>query len=360
MGNQKSVTKERYELLEKKVSDVLDIHGQSVHCVRDTDTLDVVLQELNKYNISSCPVQSVEHKIVIGYIDVNDILAFILGEYEKNGYDFLINPVTFQTTKASQICDISGQDPLIIIQKDSSLRDAVQKLVTSKSHRIVLGDDKRSDLCGIITQSAIINVLSKHLDILHDNPDKVYMEFKKLGNKNVLCVEQNTRTIEAYKMMRQHGFSIIGIVDGHGNLVSCLSATHLRAINMKNFSELFLPVNLFLSFREQEAKLLRNDTRPFLLCASSDATLRNIMTNLSETQYHHIFIIGAGSNEAIGIISLYDILREVIYSSSQEDRKQQAGTVKKSKQNKMRDSDNFNSSLRAPRKLRRDKQGYLP
>jgi hypothetical protein len=84
------------------------------------------------------------------------------------------------------------------------------------------------------------------------------------------------------------------------------------------------------------------------------------MTNLSETQYHHIFIIGAGSNEAIGIISLYDILREVIYSSSQEDRKQQAGTVKKSKQNKVRDSDNFNSSLRAPRKLRRDTQGYLP
>jgi len=212
-------------------------------------------------------------------------------------------------------------DPVYTIDEHATILDAAQLMNEKKCHRVVV-TNKKGELVNLITQSRIIQFLNVNVDKL-PNSSKTISELG-LGTRNHLkWISEDKSAYEAFLQMEQEGVLALPIVNANGKLVGNISANDLKLIGFdgKFWNLLGKPLREYMAqlisqpetkIRSHVFALLQEDNQPPVVVKCKEShTLGFVIRMVNFYRVHRMYII----NEVgvpIGVISLTDILKEIV------------------------------------------------
>jgi len=286
-------------------------------------TVGEALRRMSRFNISSVPVtQSRKDSTILGFVDMLDLLAFMcslirkelkpgetiqLAEDEKEN---LRNKTeAFRNTLIREIVNLSQRDPFYILHGEESLSDAVE-LYLKGSHRIAITDDD-GDIIGVISQWTIANYLST---VPTDDKEWIPTLREPVGQSrfttdNVISIDKNRKTIEAFMEMHSNKLSSLAVVDDNGKLWGNLSASDLKGFQLffDNFEDLFRPVSEFLS----TIRKMQGRPENFVVCVKNDTPVKDIVSRFNEDIIHRVYVVD-NEGKPTGVFSLTNLMRGLI------------------------------------------------
>jgi len=279
----------------------------------DTSAVDAI-KILTKHNILSAPIYDAQAKKYIGLVDMLDLVTFVVDIYkdlESKGdvtdfFSLLESGERFVSQEVKTITDLSARNPFVPVQNTDTIKTVLKLVGEQRLHRVPVVDAEGT-LVNFLTQSALVDYLSKNISKLGDCVDKSVGEVL-LGCKPVVKVNINRNAIDAFKLMAEHKVSAIAVVDDDNHLISNLSARDIRTIatDQKVISGLFTPIRNFLLAVYSERVL---ETSPAISCSTKD-TLGVVLRKLAVSKVHRVYVVD-NSHSVIGVISLSDILTAV-------------------------------------------------
>ncbi|KAL6069800.1 hypothetical protein QOT17_007372 [Balamuthia mandrillaris] len=273
-------------------------------------------------NVLSIPVEN-ENKEFYAFIDLLDIVTFMVHLFDETALGthnrwqeelqhlaVLEQGERFTTTKVKEIAGLSERNPFIPVKQGEPLLQVLEILGKKRVHRVPIVNEE-GKVVNIVTQSAVVDHLAKHMSALGPIVNTPLKELGVVGKKKVITVSIDSRTIDAYKLMHQHKISAIAVVDADGHLVANVSTRDIRAISTDSsiLAKLYQPISHFLTQIHMDSIDIVN---PAISCSMKDA-LGLVLGKLAVSKVHRIYIVDA-QNQPIDVISLSDIL--VLLSST--------------------------------------------
>jgi CBS domain-containing protein len=288
----------------------------------NTSMIDV-LSVLATNKILSAPV--VEGGKMIGFIDVLDIVAFMLetqtsapaAPNANDWYQTLLSLSQFGYSALTQspvsaALNKSGNDIAHSVHGRTTLFEVTKYFLAEGVHRVAVTDDGNT-VIGILTQSEVVKYLTADLKNLGKLAKKTVEELH-LGVRNVLRVTMDTQVIKAFELMKNNKVSAVAVVDNviENNLIGNLSASDIRGVQVTIFSSLMLPLVQFFAMNPGMFK-------PPMTCKLS-TTVETIVTKMVLFRMHRVWIVD-NKDVPIGVISLTDIMQ--LLSKAVEDDAEQ-------------------------------------
>jgi len=281
--------------------------------VDSRDTLAKTFLLMVKNNIFCAPVFDPEQNKFIGLVDMVDI-ACLLVEIVKNpdqlNTDYisvLTKEEDFKDRPTSDVVDLSQRNKLYPVKVGSNALDAVKLLAQHHVQRIPILDDE-GKIVNLLTQSAVIEYLSKHIDQLTPAIEKSLKELN-FAKKQVISIDHNKPAIEAFRLMAQHRISGIAVLDSDGKLMANISARDLRTIQEDQhlFERLFYSVGEFVSHvRQANFRAIH----PSISCTLEDP-FKKVIMRIAAARIHRIFVIDE-HRQLVSVISLHDVVAKVL------------------------------------------------
>ncbi|KAL0489269.1 5'-AMP-activated protein kinase subunit gamma [Acrasis kona] len=277
-------------------------------------TVPEALKRLTEVGVLSAPVIDTSNNKYVGLVDALDILAYVVGIFEEvetesiqshTIFTRLHTGEKFKTQPIGEITDFA-HNPYTPVQKGSSVYDACKVLVQKKSHRAPIVDEN-GNIISILTQSAIVNMLTRHFGCLGDLGKKTVEELQ-LGTSPVITVAKTMRAVDAFKKMHESRVSGLGVIDHNNNLIGNLSARDIKAIDDANiYSSLFTSTSAFVQKIRSENI---NETHPAISCSES-TTLEFILGRLAANFIHRLYVCSKDFHP-LRVVSLRDVLAVLI------------------------------------------------
>jgi CBS domain-containing protein len=204
--------------------------------LNSNDTIEAALKKLNGFKILSAPVkyQTTDQQTpTYKKLDLMDIATAI--------------------TTASIHHDIFNQPIERIVREDckmvdqtASLQDVVNLMAEGRSHRVIVTDSNQDNqLIGVISQMDIARWLTKHNENI---PTEIrQMKAKEVMTPKVLSVQLHNAAISAFQQCIEHAYNGVAVVGDKGELIGNLSISDLKGLTNKNFKNLHLPVQKYIS-----------------------------------------------------------------------------------------------------------------
>ncbi|EGG14217.1 hypothetical protein DFA_11986 [Cavenderia fasciculata] len=314
---------ENMEPLFKLLSDFnvedLPPKSEKMITIRNSDTLPKVFETLSINNILSAPVMN-ENNRPIGLVDFVDIVCCVVQIIKHTDlmgndyYSFLERDDLFTHTYASYITDLSERNQYIPVVKGASLLEAITVMAKNQVNRvpIVTNDfsngEQGNQVVNLVTQSAILNFLAKHIDKLGEWGTKSLLDLG-FHEKPVISINFHKTAIEAFELMAEHRVNGIAVVDDKGVIIANISARDLKELlnETRIFENLYLTVGEFISrVRQQDYKAVH----PSISCNMNDS-LDKLMTRMCAAKIHRVYVVDQ-DRKPVGVISLHDILEKIL------------------------------------------------
>jgi len=170
------------DLFEKTTVDSIVPNQGSLAIIDSKEVLPKAFKTLSKKNIYSAPVYDSQTQTYLGFLDLLDIVAFlveIFDSQEKNKlsslkqdsldlYELLDQVEKFDLEHATRIIGLATKNPMCPIHTGSSVKKALEIFVRSGAHRLPVVEGK--NLKSILTQSALLHWLDANISHL---PEKL-------------------------------------------------------------------------------------------------------------------------------------------------------------------------------------------
>lgn len=283
-----------------------------VYMARSDAKLDHVLKEMVALQIRAAPVLNVTAAAdahwpdkYLGIIDSIAMVCLVMDKISPAASDLANEVAVSLAARNTTVADMAAQDrwgPFIPVDsRTSSLLDAMLLLGKYGVRRLPVIDSHTGDVCNIITQSGM-------LQVLHDNLDR-FDEFflsrtmAQLGlaaRRPVFSVTVHQNMLDAFKLMRDKNISAVPVVGGPADnpmLLSHVSDRDIRAV-------LLHPAQLEKMSRPFQTYITH--LHPAVYCRPHE-TLRTVLDRLAESRIHHIYIV-TDTLELLGVLSLREIL----------------------------------------------------
>eukprot|EP01103_Thecamoeba_quadrilineata_P020158 TRINITY_DN8512_c0_g1_i1.p1 TRINITY_DN8512_c0_g1~~TRINITY_DN8512_c0_g1_i1.p1 ORF type:complete len:463 (-),score=102.68 TRINITY_DN8512_c0_g1_i1:66-1454(-) len=281
--------------------------------VGDNQPLDKALQHLNRHKITSLPIINEQNGNIIGVVNVLDIVNYLCSVLDSEGFGSARWDFVLKST--GQLMQESNSRSMVI-SNQASMFDAIQLLSQEGCHRLMVVDNdcqphqqqgEEKDLLGLMTQSDIIRFLSENPYWLRmcANSRKSLGQLNMFGNeksKQVLTIEQNQLTRDAFKKMADNNSGGIAIVDDQGRLVAHLSASNVRGLSRTNFQLLNRPVFEFLQ-RDR-----RRGWWSMPICLNENDSLDKAILQFTTTRVHQMYICDE-QGKPQHVVDLTDIIK---------------------------------------------------
>ncbi|KAK9829547.1 hypothetical protein WJX72_006411 [[Myrmecia] bisecta] len=308
---------------------------------------------------------------IVGFVDIRDILSSYLAEAD------LASMRGMRLLKRMQVLEESGQkfasktlEQLSVLGHDGSFflengsgRLSLLELVhdgflypkgakamhggtkaRTVGHRVALYS-KEGCITNIVSQSDVVRFLFEHVDELGPLADKTVSELG-WAPRPVIHVTPESPAIEVMSMMDERNISAVAVVDKDKKLLGNFSISDLRAIVAEHFGSMALPVGEFLALEhgiefwgvkadppgapepppEPHPYLKERDLRRTssagckvgqqLITAEAGDTFRDVLQLLVESRMHRLYVV-TPELEPVGIITLTDVLRQVVEAANQ-------------------------------------------
>jgi len=277
------------------------------------------LQILSSNNILGAPVFEVETNNFLGFVDMMDLLANVVSFYkdrdvpddeevpvswdrnienlQQRGEDFAKQAVTalIDKSRVDEYCPVSHHGTLFQVMED---------VLSHKIHRVPVFENS-DRVCAILSQSDLIQFLFENIKEVgiarYDTVEKLV-----LGTSAVISMSAKAKAIHAFFLMLYNKVPAVAIVSGNGELVGNLSASDLRGLDEKTFTQLLMPVMEFV----KSVKRHRG-----LITCKKDSTLESVLSKLANNRVHRLWMVD-DQNCPIGVVTLTDIMR--LFSNREE------------------------------------------
>ncbi|XP_072179451.1 5'-AMP-activated protein kinase subunit gamma-1-like [Diadema setosum] len=197
--------------------------------------------------------------------------------------------------------------PLVWIDPDQSLFEAVRMLIQQKIHRLPVIDQATGNVIYILTHKRIL----KFLALLQKNEikspsflKKTLKELKIGTYNNIATARPDTPLIKALNMFITKRVSALPIVDENNKIVDIYAK--FDVINLaaeKTYNNLDITIQQALQFRQTYFEGVST-------CKESE-TLETIMERIIKAGVHRLVVVD-DENHVVGIISLSDILNRLV------------------------------------------------
>mmetsp|Transcript_24448 Transcript_24448/g.34270 ORF Transcript_24448/g.34270 Transcript_24448/m.34270 type:complete len:334 (+) Transcript_24448:57-1058(+) len=285
-------------------------HDQKIILVNKDDPATDAFKKISEHKILSVPVYDPSKQVFIGFIDVLDMVHYVIETAEaadlRTFSQLLTSSQQLEKESCGEIVDVSGRNPYYPIDENAYLSVAVKMLVDQKAHRLPVVDS-RGNLITILTQSHVVRLIWNHMhkfSVYNKSLAELHLAFK-----DVYTIGKSKKVIEAFQVIRSKGVSGIAVVNKHGKLIGNISASDLKQIG----SNSDLLHHLFVSTKDYLKYFLGVDRIPKPYCVQPSATLEEALGLIIKTRAHRIYVVDE-ERHPIGVISLTDILKVVLQS----------------------------------------------
>jgi len=228
-----SHTSFRELLAAHKVSD-LPLPKGHVITVQSNETPFDGFKKLIQHNILSAPVFDLQTKKYTGFLDMRDLVSFVVfvdddqkSDVPANLQDLIMHGIKlFKQPVDGVTCTyLSRRNPMHPIHANDTLLQAVE-ILAKGIHRLPVLND-HGEVINIISQSSIISFLEKHHTAIKADTAQSIGEIQ-LGTRPVISVTESTPAIEAFRLMDKKGISGVAVVDRQGRFIGNTSGSDLK------------------------------------------------------------------------------------------------------------------------------------
>jgi len=291
-----------------KIEDIIE-KGRKVIKAQYQEEVSVLLKRMSEANVLSAVVIDSDPKIgVIGFVDVLDLLVYVIDISDQNSLDITKHNFMnlkwegkcFEIQSSGSLVNISRSDPLYQISSKENLLSAVE-IMSNEVHRLAVIDEEtpKHYVSNIIAQSDIINFIAKSSLFIGTKVMKSLDE-AGLSPLGVATVLENVNVISALRYMRDIKVSGLGVVDNLGRLVSNISASDLLGLSAETFPLLSLEINEFL-------QRIHRFQKPPVFIRPSD-TVENLFYKMIIHKVHRVYIVDSNMIPT-GVVSMTDIMQ---------------------------------------------------
>lgn len=294
-------------------------------------TVAEALKKLIEHRILALPVIEKATNTPVCVVSILDILGHILNKIpeeqlkrlDRHTYDLfalVAEKKEIEHETIQQIREIGLFDPVQAIAADTTLYDAVVRMIEQKAHRLVIFDDK-GRFVNLITQSRVLQFAACIMDQI-PKTKKTVGELN-IGTKEVYSVPDTLMAYKAFKLMVEKKVSGLAVVNHQGVLVGNISSSDIKLIgfDMGFFAMLASTVGDYM----QQLKALQNslpvrsnavalndETKSnFVVKCKSTDTLSLVIKMINFYGVHRVYIVD-NEGKPTGVISIYDILRTLM------------------------------------------------
>eukprot|EP00736_Rhodelphis_marinus_P001844 Rmarinus@m.18864 len=295
--------------------------------VRENDTIEHALKILSREGVLSVPVRASDSIDYIGFVDMLDILTFIMRMYttgtnetpEEGWAPFLTDfetlehrGVRFGIKPVSQVINESNNDPFLPVYGHGTLLQAADEVFSQGVHRAPVLDEN-NHMVNIISQSDIIKYLAEDISKLGPLQNMTVGELD-LGSVPPATMSIRAQAIHGFYLMLFNKVSAIAITnDTGGEILGNLSISDLRSFKTEHFSRLLEPVSSFIMKR---INLPPGGPRPSIevrqhpITVSRRSTFGSVLLKCALYRLHRVWVVDE-SHRPTGVISLTDIIKTV-------------------------------------------------
>ena len=226
-------------------------------------TIKQALYMLLEHNISAAPVLDMNQLLkcnwedpcyfgdpYIGFVDTSDLAVLLLTSKRLGDELISVFRRMMGCGRAEEFVefavDLSENNPFIQIEDTATLLDAAAVL-SCGVHRVAVLDKPSRRVNRIISQSALLTFIAHKESALGADADRTIRELK-LGTSAVVCVSAGATMRQALEVLRNAAVPAVGVLDDDGHLLTCFSASDVRALAcVSSFqSELDMHVSCYL------------------------------------------------------------------------------------------------------------------
>jgi len=302
-------------------------HHDIVYC--DTDsTVEEALNIITENNILCVPVQLKNKKDIVGMVDVNDIVSYILSLVNnavvKNSNSpnssptpAQANPSYYEKLKAastkfslqtvSKAIDASNRDHHCTVFGGAPLIQLLE-IFGRGLHRVSVYDEDETKITKLVSQSDVIRYIIENQNtkeimkpLLSKTLDEVAMNDPELnfGRESPLTVLESDIAIEAYTRANNSRISAVGVLDHNGDLIGNFSASDIKGLNSKSLTDLSLPIKDFFEKHKSNN----------IITVTVNSTLLEVIEKCNTNMIHRVWVVEKENLlKPLGVITLTDIM----------------------------------------------------
>jgi len=308
------------DLLEKTTVDNIVPSQKSLFVIDSKDSLPKAFQLLSSKNIYSAPVYNSSTNEYLGFLDLLDIVAFLVHIFDKQRghmpqsseegsadlYEMLEQVEKFDLEHATRVIGLATKNPICPIHTGASVKKALEVFVKSGAHRVPIVEGKQ--IKSVLTQSALLTWIDSILPHLSSNLRKKTVRELGIGLKEVISVRLDAKVIDAFRLMAEHKIHGVAVVDEKGQIFSNLSAKDVKALQPDAlFTKMYRPTLELIQFvRSINLKAVFPS-----FCVDLDTTFEEVIRKLAVLKVHRLYIEDE-NRRPLGVISLGDILKFLV------------------------------------------------
>jgi len=276
--------------------------------VDSTANIRDALQTLHENTILSLPVinSSTSPPVVIGFLDMFDILAYLLEVWdgtmksstshpEKILSQLFLLEQQFLHHCIADLPDRSDNDIFAaVIEEEKASR--LLRLYGLGVHRVALVN-MQGDINHVASQSDLIKFLNSNSHLLGEYSNKTVKELGLISEGELIVIDNEQPAIKGFRVLAMNNISAAPVVNAQGSLLGTLSVSDLRALRRENLSSLLQPVKHYKDIGEKNTINI--------VCRPSE-TLSGVLALLAGTHIHRVWITNE-SNKPVSVISLTTI-----------------------------------------------------
>jgi len=263
--------------------------------------------------VRAAPLWDSKRQKFVGMLTITDFIR-VLQTYYKSP---LVHMDELEEHKLDTWRSVLKQDykQLQSISPDASLFEAIRTLITNRIHRLPVIDPLTGNVLYIVTHKRILRFLFLYMN---EMPKPSYM-FKTLRElrigtyENVETAHPDTPIIIALKKFVERRVSALPIVDLQGRLVDIYAK--FDVINLaaeKTYNNLDTTL--------KQANEHRNPWFEGVQKCNLDDPLITVMDKIVRAEVHRLVVVD-NEDRVIGVVSLSDILKELVLKQSRSGKK---------------------------------------
>jgi CBS domain-containing protein len=267
-------------------------------------------------NILSAPVYDKESHEYIGFLDVRDLISFVVFVFDEQKVtdntrlkDLILhgaNQFKMKSTDGVTCSYLARRNRFLPVKGDQSIRSVVE-ILSQGHHRVpVMGEGGK--VINVISQSTIIKFVTAKLPdaVISPVPSDAIISNARIGTSPVLTVQKSTSVISTFREMDKKKRSGIALVDETGRLVGTTTGKDL-GLFLSNPTLAALNMPIFDYLREVRSKQIDIKT-PAIAVFGSDSVTRAAGL-IAATSVHRVFVVDNEKNyKPIRAISITDLL----------------------------------------------------
>jgi len=263
------------------------------------------------YNgVRAAPLWDSAKQSFVGMLTITDFIK-ILQKYYKSPMEgdksdnlFLVHMDELEEHKISTWREVLKDyaKPLVYIDPDASLFEAIRTLCQHHVHRLPVIDRTSGNALYILTHKRILRFLYLYIYDL-PQPSFVSKSIEELGigtYENIATAKKNTPLIQALNLFVERRVSALPVVDDNGKAIDVYSK--FDVINLaaeKTYNNLDVSI--------EEGLKNRKETFEGVQTCKKTESLATIMERIVKAEVHRL-VIADDEDRVIGVVSLSDIL----------------------------------------------------